>query len=127
MLGCAWRSPCKARAESSRSPVMPAAAVSTPPAQVVAERAPALAEANGSPAESSLGSSDDVPRGSKDRLDLPALARAAAQRAERKAIDETLARFHWNRRKAATYLGVSYKTLLNKMKECGISESRSQT
>ena len=55
-------------------------------------------------------------------LDLPALARAAAQRAERKAIDETLTRFHWNRRKAATYLGVSYKTLLNKMKECGISD-----
>jgi len=57
-----------------------------------------------------------------DSLDLPALAREAAQRAEYKAIDETLARFHWNRRKAATYLGVSYKTLLNKMKVCGISD-----
>jgi DNA-binding NtrC family response regulator len=27
----------------------------------------------------------------------------------------------WNRRKAAEHLGVSYKTLLNKIKECGIS------
>jgi two-component system response regulator AtoC len=81
------------------------------------ERAPSVTEANGSRA----GSDDDVPQ-SKEHLDLPALARAAAQRAERKAIDETLARFHWNRRKAATYLGVSYKTLLNKMKECGISD-----
>ena len=29
-------------------------------------------------------------------------------------------RFRWNRRKTAAYLKVSYKTLLNKMKECGI-------
>ena len=43
--------------------------------------------------------------------------------AERQAIDQALARFRWNRRKAAEYLNVSYKTLLNKMKECGISES----
>ena len=28
---------------------------------------------------------------------------------------------HWNRRRAAEQLGVSYKTLLNKIKECGIS------
>jgi DNA-binding NtrC family response regulator len=27
----------------------------------------------------------------------------------------------WNRRRAAEQLGVSYKTLLNKIKECGIS------
>jgi hypothetical protein len=27
---------------------------------------------------------------------------------------------HWNRRKAAVLLGVSYKTLLNKIKETGI-------
>jgi two-component system response regulator AtoC len=57
--------------------------------------------------------------------DLHALAKAAALRAERQAIDEALTRFHWNRRKAAAYLKVSYKTLLNKMKECGISEAAS--
>jgi DNA-binding NtrC family response regulator len=28
---------------------------------------------------------------------------------------------HWNRRKAAQILGVSYKTLLNKIKECSIT------
>ena len=59
---------------------------------------------------------------SEQPVDLPTLARAAAQRAEHKAINEALDRFRWNRRKAATYLGVSYKTLLNKMKECGISD-----
>jgi DNA-binding NtrC family response regulator len=52
---------------------------------------------------------------------LPELARRAALSAEREAIQQALDRFRWNRRKAAQLLGVSYKTLLNKMKECGIS------
>jgi two-component system response regulator AtoC len=51
---------------------------------------------------------------------LPDLARAAALSAEREAIQDALDRFRWNRRKAASHLGVSYKTLLNKMKECRI-------
>jgi two-component system response regulator AtoC len=56
-----------------------------------------------------------------DAFKLPELARAAAMTAERDAIQRALDRYHWNRRKAAQLLGVSYKTLLNKMKECGIS------
>ena len=52
---------------------------------------------------------------------LPDLARAAAISAEREAIQHALDHFRWNRRKAAAQLGVSYKTLLNKMKECGIT------
>jgi DNA-binding NtrC family response regulator len=52
---------------------------------------------------------------------LPELARVAAMTAERAAIQQALDRFRWNRRKAAETLGVSYKTLLNKMKECGIT------
>ena len=35
-------------------------------------------------------------------------------------IADTLRQVHWNRRKAAQLLGVSYKTLLNKIKETGI-------
>ncbi|MCC7243130.1 MAG: sigma-54-dependent Fis family transcriptional regulator [Acidobacteria bacterium] len=58
-----------------------------------------------------------------DGVDLPALARSAAQRAERGAILHALTRFRWNRRKAATYLNVSYKTLLNKIKESGITDA----
>ena len=53
---------------------------------------------------------------------LHAVARAAALKAERQAITEALAQFRWNRRKVADYLDVSYKTLLTKMKECGISD-----
>ena len=60
--------------------------------------------------------------GNGESAGLHALIKEAAVRAEREAIDEALVRFRWNRRKAAAYLKVSYKTLLNKMKECGISD-----
>jgi two-component system, NtrC family, response regulator AtoC len=58
-----------------------------------------------------------------DGVNLQELARSAAMGAEKEAIQHALERFRWNRRKTAEYLQVSYKTLLNKMKECGISES----
>jgi two-component system response regulator AtoC len=58
-----------------------------------------------------------------DGVNLQELARTAAMGAEKEAIQQALERFRWNRRKTAEYLQVSYKTLLNKMKECGISES----
>src|SRR5688572_12692749 len=54
---------------------------------------------------------------------LASVAKAAAIKAERAAIEQTLRQVHWNRRKAAQILGVSYKTLLNKIKECGISRA----
>jgi two-component system response regulator AtoC len=52
---------------------------------------------------------------------LAEVAKEASLRAERAVIEDTLRQVHWNRRKAAQLLGVSYKTLLNKIKECGIS------
>jgi DNA-binding NtrC family response regulator len=51
---------------------------------------------------------------------LADVAREAALAAERTIIADTLRQVHWNRRKAAIRLGVSYKTLLNKIKETGI-------
>ncbi|HXH06375.1 MAG TPA: helix-turn-helix domain-containing protein, partial [Vicinamibacterales bacterium] len=54
-------------------------------------------------------------------VSLAEVARAAALRAERAAIERTLREVHWNRRKAAQRLGVSYKTLLNKIRDCGIA------
>jgi two-component system, NtrC family, response regulator AtoC len=58
-----------------------------------------------------------APAGSR----LADVAKQAAIKAERAIIEETLTQVHWNRRRAAEQLGVSYKTLLNKIKECGIS------
>jgi DNA-binding NtrC family response regulator len=51
---------------------------------------------------------------------LADVAREAALNAERTIISDTLRQVHWNRRKAAQLLGVSYKTLLNKIKETGL-------
>jgi two-component system, NtrC family, response regulator AtoC len=65
---------------------------------------------------------DDVeaPAPSQDGRRLSEVAREAALAAERAVISDTLRQVHWNRRKAAVLLGVSYKTLLNKIKETGI-------
>jgi transcriptional regulator with GAF, ATPase, and Fis domain len=57
---------------------------------------------------------------SQDGRRLSEVAREAALAAERSVIADTLKQVHWNRRKAAQLLGVSYKTLLNKIKETGI-------
>jgi DNA-binding NtrC family response regulator len=48
------------------------------------------------------------------------VARDATLKAERTMIADALRRVQWNRRKAAEILGVSYKTLLNKIKETGL-------
>ena len=47
-------------------------------------------------------------------------SRSRVDRSRATVIAETLRQVHWNRRKAAEQLGVSYKTLLNKIKESGI-------
>jgi DNA-binding NtrC family response regulator len=54
-------------------------------------------------------------------LGLKEIARRAALEAERKALAEVLERVHWNRTEAARILKVSYKTLLTKITECGLS------
>jgi DNA-binding NtrC family response regulator len=51
---------------------------------------------------------------------LADVARDASLKAERTMIADALRRVQWNRRKAAEMLGVSYKTLLNKIKETGL-------
>jgi len=52
---------------------------------------------------------------------LREIARRAARAAERTALAEVLDRVHWNRAEAARILKVSYKTLLNKISECGLT------
>jgi len=65
--------------------------------------------------------SEPAAASAQESTSLPEVARRASLAAERVAIQQVLQRMRWNRRKAAVALGVSYKTLLNKMKECGIT------
>jgi DNA-binding NtrC family response regulator len=51
--------------------------------------------------------------------------RRATEAVEREVIERVLEIVHWNRRRAAEQLGVSYKTLLNKTKALGIESSTS--
>ena len=57
-------------------------------------------------------------------LDLKAIAKRAAQIAEKKVIERVLAQTRWNRKEAAERLQISYKALLYKMKENGLSDGR---
>jgi two-component system response regulator AtoC len=61
---------------------------------------------------------------SGDGLDLKAISKRAAQIAEKKVIERVLHQTRWNRKEAAERLQISYKALLYKMKENGLSERR---
>jgi DNA-binding NtrC family response regulator len=50
-------------------------------------------------------------------------ARSAAREAERVLILRTLEQTHWNRKEAASLLGISYKALLKKIKECDLQNT----
>jgi two-component system response regulator AtoC len=52
---------------------------------------------------------------------LREIARRGAREAERKALAEVLEQVRWNRAEASRILKVSYKTLLNKISECGLT------
>jgi two-component system, NtrC family, response regulator AtoC len=54
---------------------------------------------------------------------LKAAARAASRLAERELISRALTRTHWNRKKAAQELQISYKALLYKLKQLGLEDS----
>jgi two-component system response regulator AtoC len=57
-------------------------------------------------------------------MDLKAISRRAAQVAEKRVIERVLQQTRWNRKEAAARLQISYKALLYKMKENGLSEGR---
>ncbi len=51
---------------------------------------------------------------------LREVGRMAAQEAERETIGRVLHHTDWNRKQAARLLGISYKTLLQKIRGCGL-------
>jgi DNA-binding NtrC family response regulator len=89
-----------------------------PPFQSPHAAAPPDADTDDGDEEDEVGPVGVPP--SSDGRRLVDVAREAALNAERAIISDTLKQVHWNRRKAAQLLGVSYKTLLNKIKETGL-------
>jgi DNA-binding NtrC family response regulator len=64
--------------------------------------------------------SNTAASGSATRRSLREVCKEATRKAETEAIVDALFHTHWNRRKAAALLKVSYKAVLNKIKEYGI-------
>jgi DNA-binding NtrC family response regulator len=60
------------------------------------------------------------PNGGARFSSLKTAARAASRRTERELILQALERTHWNRKRAAQELQISYKSLLYKIKEIGV-------
>jgi two-component system response regulator AtoC len=58
----------------------------------------------------------------EEKISLREIGKRAAREAEREALQRVLYQTNWNRKKAAKILEVSYKTLLQKIKECGLAE-----
>ena len=57
---------------------------------------------------------------SAGEIPLREVGRMASQEAERATISHVLEHTHWNRKQAARILGVSYKTLMQKIRYCGL-------
>jgi two-component system response regulator AtoC len=65
---------------------------------------------------------DDLDLEDGQSVDLKSIARAAARVAEKRVIARILEQTRWNRKEAAERLQISYKALLYKMKESGLSD-----
>jgi transcriptional regulator with PAS, ATPase and Fis domain len=66
------------------------------------------------------GEAAEIPAGSGSLKDI---SRQAARLAERELISRTLQQTRWNRREAASILGISYKALLYKIKDADLDKT----
>jgi len=71
---------------------------------------------------SAPAAAEPEPAGDAGPISLRDIGRKAARDAEREALKRVLYQTNWNRKKAARILEVSYKTLLQKIKETGLGE-----
>jgi two-component system, NtrC family, response regulator AtoC len=69
----------------------------------------------------------DLELGSDGSISLKKVTRQAIRKLERNIILQVLQNHHWNRKKAARALSISYRALLYKLKEAGVPSRRSAT
>ena len=72
---------------------------------------------------STLAGLDDVKKHVKDldNISLKKIGSIFMVRAEKKLVKKALESTNWNRKRASKLLDISYKSLLNKIKEYGLS------
>ncbi len=75
------------------------------------------------PCAPALGELERFLAGESERVSLKRVARQAAQVAEARLIAKVLQRTRWNRKEAASILQISYKALLYKMRDAGLTDS----
>jgi two-component system, NtrC family, response regulator AtoC len=68
-----------------------------------------------------------APAGTAQGGSLKVAARAASKKAERELIMQALERTRWNRKRAARELQISYKSLLYKIKQIGVSNGKHES
>lgn len=71
----------------------------------------------------SAGQGGEAVSGKYERFSLKEASRAASRQAERELILKALEKTHWNRKRAARDLRISYKALLYKLKQIGVEDS----
>jgi two-component system response regulator AtoC len=110
--------------ELSRPRQMPRGSAAPAAAAAPSPEAPAyVPPPAGDDADDDDEPADEAPPAGPEGRRLAEVAREASLAAERAVIGDTLRQVMWNRRKAAQLLGVSYKTLLNKIKETGLEKN----
>jgi two-component system, NtrC family, response regulator AtoC len=90
--------------------------------KIVAVGDPALALADLCATQLSVQTGDERPPVSS----LKVASRAASRQAERELIQKALERTHWNRKRAAQDLQISYKSLLYKIKQTGLEGKKTE-
>jgi two-component system response regulator AtoC len=84
--------------------------------------APSRPEPSATMAPSGSGAAAKAPEAREsDSLGLKDIARRAAREAERAALKQALDEVQWHRLEAARRLKISYKTLLTKIRDCGLA------
>ena len=85
-------------------------------------RVPVATGKSGSKENSTTSEAVEIEFDDEGGIDLKAVSRRAAQVAEKRVIERVLQQTRWNRKEAAGRLKISYKALLYKMKENGLSQ-----